>query len=557
MENKNIIISFVAAFIISIISVTGYSVIFAKSLEPSDENSIVLINDYEAKIKELVEELTLLKGKLTRLTLENERLQDELSSLKQFQQERETQLEILEGTNTQLIQVKVNLEKQIQDLNRLLSQTTVDKDFQIKQYQDQINQFKQLGQEVKVESQELIKQNAWLKEQYINDHKINDELKQQITSLQKEKDTLVNSVKQAEKTINDLKAENDMIFKQNQQSSQELNNYLAKLKDKEQLEKRNEAVRQAYLALKEIYQQLEQQYKQLQEKDKASAQEFKTSKAKIQSLEFAFLQLKEEKQQLEKKVQQLQDSIKVSPRELNDLKAKSGGLETELTKLKETHQQVEQQYKQLQETTKASAQEFNELKAKSGGLETELTKLKETHQQVEQQYKQLQETTKASVQQLEDLRAANKQLEPLTKQMGNLQADNKKLQTDYEKLAKENESLKAKIMKENISSRLTKVMQLNDQLAKENSILHYNLGVCYTQIQNFDRAVLEFEKVLKLAPNDSETHYNLGVIYAEQLKKPEKALEHFKKYLNLTPEDVDADRARRYVITHETMEQKN
>jgi tetratricopeptide (TPR) repeat protein len=95
---------------------------------------------------------------------------------------------------------------------------------------------------------------------------------------------------------------------------------------------------------------------------------------------------------------------------------------------------------------------------------------------------------------------------------------------------------------------------LKDRLLKENAILHYNLGVFYTQKQEYDSALAEFQKVLELNPNDPATHYNLGVIYAEFLNNKPKAMMHFKRYLASSPKDKDAERAKKYLLTWEKWE---
>ncbi|OGX18085.1 MAG: hypothetical protein A3K83_03075 [Omnitrophica WOR_2 bacterium RBG_13_44_8b] len=493
MKNKNLRTAYTAAFFICVTFVVGYPVISAQPSKPADEGTIALINNYEAKIKELVQELSLLRGSLSSFTWENEKLQGELASLKLSWDEANAQLEILQDTNSQLIQSKVSLEKQVKDLNKAVGQVTVERDFQLTQYQDDLNKSKKAEQEVKNETQELTKQNTWLKEQYVNNNKVNDDLKQQILVLQKERQTYAASLAQSERKIKELEAENEILFKQNQEMSSSLKENSVKLREKDQLEKRNDTVRQAYLQLKDNFQQLEKQYKQLQDAGK--------------------------------------------DKEMNQLKAKLGGLEAALK-------------------NSVSAKDYSELKIKSQDLEAQLAKLQNTHQQLGQQHKQLQDANNLSAAQLQDLKSKSGRLESVSKELDGLKQDYAKLKETYEKLAKDKASLEAKMEKENVSSRLSKVMQRNDELAKENSILHYNLGVCFTQAQDFNKAVLEFEKVLKLNPNDSETHYNLGVIYAEQIQNSAKAIEHFKKYLTLSPQDVDADRARRYIMTHETLEGK-
>lgn len=83
--------------------------------------------------------------------------------------------------------------------------------------------------------------------------------------------------------------------------------------------------------------------------------------------------------------------------------------------------------------------------------------------------------------------------------------------------------------------------------------MHYNLGVFYTKEGNYQKAIKEFEAVIKANPNDADAYYNLGVIYAEYLNEEEKAIDYFSRYLELAPNDKDADKARKYLLLQEAI----
>jgi len=121
-------------------------------------------------------------------------------------------------------------------------------------------------------------------------------------------------------------------------------------------------------------------------------------------------------------------------------------------------------------------------------------------------------------------------------------------------LFKDNKFLKSKINA--YVDRLSKSEVLRDRLFKENAVLHYNLGVFYLQRQEYNTAITEFEKVLELNPNDAATHYNLGLIYADYLNNKAKAILHFKRYLAIEPNDKDAERAKKYILTWEKWEKE-
>ena len=117
-------------------------------------------------------------------------------------------------------------------------------------------------------------------------------------------------------------------------------------------------------------------------------------------------------------------------------------------------------------------------------------------------------------------------------------------------LFKDNKLLKQKM--DLYVRRVSTTALLKERLLRENSVLHYNLGVFYLQRQEHSEAIKEFEKVLELNPDDAATHYNLGIIYADYLDNKVKAIAHFKKYLMIDPKDKDADRAKKYILTWET-----
>jgi len=81
------------------------------------------------------------------------------------------------------------------------------------------------------------------------------------------------------------------------------------------------------------------------------------------------------------------------------------------------------------------------------------------------------------------------------------------------------------------------------------------MSVLYAQNHDYQRAIAELNKVIELKPDDGEAYYNLGVIYGEYLNDRKKAIGYFKKYLELSPKDKDADRIRKFILTYETLEQ--
>lgn len=60
-----------------------------------------------------------------------------------------------------------------------------------------------------------------------------------------------------------------------------------------------------------------------------------------------------------------------------------------------------------------------------------------------------------------------------------------------------------------------------------------NLGIIEMKKGNYQNAAGYFEKILKTYPAFEAAHLNLGIIYSDFLDQPEKASEHYRRYLEL------------------------
>lgn len=76
---------------------------------------------------------------------------------------------------------------------------------------------------------------------------------------------------------------------------------------------------------------------------------------------------------------------------------------------------------------------------------------------------------------------------------------------------------------------------------------HYNLGSAYVKKGLYNEAVLETESALKLDPKLADAHRNLGLIYYLYLKDSKKAVYHFKKLLQLAPNQPDAENIKKII----------
>ncbi len=76
---------------------------------------------------------------------------------------------------------------------------------------------------------------------------------------------------------------------------------------------------------------------------------------------------------------------------------------------------------------------------------------------------------------------------------------------------------------------------------------HYNLGLAYVKKDMYQEAAIETENALKVYPKMADAHRNLGLIYYLYLKDSKKAAYHFKKLLQLAPNQPDAENIKKII----------
>ncbi len=76
---------------------------------------------------------------------------------------------------------------------------------------------------------------------------------------------------------------------------------------------------------------------------------------------------------------------------------------------------------------------------------------------------------------------------------------------------------------------------------------YYILGLAYIKKEMYKEAAIETENALKLDPKMSDAHRNLGLIYYSYLKDNKKAAYHFKKLLQLAPNQPDKENINKII----------
>jgi tetratricopeptide (TPR) repeat protein len=153
------------------------------------------------------------------------------------------------------------------------------------------------------------------------------------------------------------------------------------------------------------------------------------------------------------------------------------------------------------------------------------------------------ETEKALQQQNQKLSDLRKQLEAARKELAGLKQENLRL-ADINKFAA---NIEIKKQEEKIGQLETDLSSAQEQMKKQEALLHYNLGITYTKEKSYEMAIDEYEKALKLNPQDADTHYNLAIIYDEVRRNPKRSIEHYQKYLELKPDAADIDEVKDWI----------
>lgn len=141
------------------------------------------------------------------------------------------------------------------------------------------------------------------------------------------------------------------------------------------------------------------------------------------------------------------------------------------------------------------------------------------------------------------LKESGKKLRQAQKELQGLRQENLEL-TDISSLSRDT---RVKKQEEKITKLESDLSSAKERLRKQEALLHYNLGVCYTKEKSYDMAIDEYEKVLGLNPDDADTHYNLAILYDDSRKNPKRAVEHYNKYLGLMPEAQDLDEVKEWI----------
>jgi len=196
---------------------------------------------------------------------------------------------------------------------------------------------------------------------------------------------------------------------------------------------------------------------------------------------------------------------------------------------------------QISELEKAQERLGEELEKEREGFKREKETLR---QELRQEKEALKQEYKKELKGYElDLSGRDKELRKKEKELERISAQRDKYLAKIQNRASKIESKKT-----------VKLDKEKDQLRIEAGKAHYNLAGVLFKDRKFRDSAEEYKRVLVLMPEDSSAYYNLGVIYDDYLLDNKKAIEYYRKYLDLAPYAKDASKVREKVLLAESEE---
>ena len=199
---------------------------------------------------------------------------------------------------------------------------------------------------------------------------------------------------------------------------------------------------------------------------------------------------------------------------------KSKGLEFKLEQANQMTAQMQDELKRIQAEKAKMQKENDKLHADAVSYLALNSQLQDEKDSLQKRFSEAQRSIENKE---SDLQKTKKKMEELEKSV------------DLEKSKVQGKSSEEKAVLEK------KIAFLEDSLAKERGLYHYNLGVAYAQAKLYDEAVEAYEKSISYNPDNAEAHYNLAVLYENMKDDPDGAAIQYRIYLELRPDAEDRE----------------
>ena len=156
---------------------------------------------------------------------------------------------------------------------------------------------------------------------------------------------------------------------------------------------------------------------------------------------------------------------------------------------------------------------------------SENTRLKQEQEQLQKDLNQAKEKIKGSE---AELKKTSEKLQQIEKELSDTVT------------GQQDRTQKAESLKE-------RLLSLERKLSSEKGTYYYNLAVAYTKAKLHNKAIEAYLKSLEINPGNPEAHYNLGLLYEKVKNKPDKAVAHYKKYLEIKSQAEDREEVSRWI----------
>ncbi|KYK36599.1 MAG: hypothetical protein AYK18_02580 [Theionarchaea archaeon DG-70] len=87
--------------------------------------------------------------------------------------------------------------------------------------------------------------------------------------------------------------------------------------------------------------------------------------------------------------------------------------------------------------------------------------------------------------------------------------------------------------------KIVKSEAMKELVVQSLGIAHNNYAILLYEINRFEEAEDHYKKALDINPEDADAHYNYAILLKE-INRFEEAEDHYKKALEINPEDADA-----------------
>ncbi|OGW80378.1 MAG: hypothetical protein A2Z83_06855 [Omnitrophica bacterium GWA2_52_8] len=144
-----------------------------------------------------------------------------------------------------------------------------------------------------------------------------------------------------------------------------------------------------------------------------------------------------------------------------------------------------------------------------------------------------------------EIKAANQKLAEENEQVRQLLQDSilAEEKEEYDRLIHEAQNSSDQALQQ-----VSDVTRASEEMKNELSLVHFQLGNIYFDKRDFEMAVNHYNKVLALEPSHAETHHNMGIIFDYYIENNDKAIFHYRNFLQLQPLHEQANAIRERIL---------